>query len=137
MLPAPTRIAAPPRPKSRASWTPAVPPPPAAGAAVGNGLADLADGLAEGLALALDVVALAEWLGAIVGVAEAVPAGENVAGVAEGVDAVQAETDAEASMAKVAQPVAVNLALSPVPLSPVPKMVACIFMGLLMRRRRP
>jgi hypothetical protein len=111
MLPAPARIAAPPRPKSRTSWTPAVPPPPSAGAAVGNGLADrlsVADGLAEGLALALDVVTLAEPLGAIVGVAEAVPAGENGVGVAEGEDAVQAETDAEASMAKMAQPVAVK-----------------------------
>lgn len=104
-----------------------MPPPPVAGAAAGNGLADrlsVADELAEGLALALGVVTLAEPLGAIVGVAEAVPAGENVVGVAEGEDAVQAETDVEASMATVAQPEAVSLALSP-----VPKMVVRIFMG--------
>jgi hypothetical protein len=85
-----------------------------AGAAAGNGLADrlsVADELAEGLALALGVVTLAEPLGAIVG-------------VAEGEDAVQAETDVEASMATVAQPEAVSLALSP-----VPKMVVRIFMG--------
>jgi len=108
-----------------------MPPPPVAGAAVGNGLADrlsVADGRAEGLALALGVVTLAEPLGAIVGVAEVVPAGENVVGVAEGEDAVQAETDAEASMAMAAQLVAVNLALSP-----ILKMVVRTFMGLLMR----
>src|ERR1039457_2671978 len=52
MLPAPARIAAPPRPKSRASRNPAVPPPPVAGAAVGTGLADglgVADGDADRL----------------------------------------------------------------------------------------
>src|ERR1022692_895082 len=135
MLPAPARIAATPSPKSRASWNPAVPPPPVGGAAVGNGLAaglgvaegladGLADGLAEGLALALGVLTLAVPLGRIVGVAEALLAGENVVGVAEGEDAVQAETDAEASMAKVAQLAAVNLALSP-----APTMVVRIFMG--------
>jgi hypothetical protein len=131
MLPAPARIAAPPRPKSRASWNPAVPPPPVAGAAVGNGLADglgVADGLAEELALALGVMALAVPLDKIVGVAERVPPGENEVGVAEGEDAVQAETDTEASMVKVAQPMAVDLALSL-----IPAMVVCIFMDLLMR----
>jgi hypothetical protein len=40
MLPAPARIAAPPSPKSMTSWTPAVPPPPVPGAAVGYRLAD-------------------------------------------------------------------------------------------------
>src|ERR1017187_10692774 len=127
MLPAPARIAATPSPKSRASWNPAVPPPPVGGAAVRNGLAAglrVADGLAEGLALALGVLTLAVPLGRIVGVAEALLAGENVVGVAEGEDAVQAETDAEASMAKVAQLAAVNLALSP-----APTMVVRIFMG--------
>ena len=127
MLPAPARIAATPSPKSRASWNPAVPPPPVGGAAVRNGLAAglrVADGLADGLALALGVLTLAVPLGRIVGVAEALLAGENVVGVAEGEDAEQAETDAEASMAKVAQPTPVNLALSPVPM-----MVVRIFMG--------
>jgi hypothetical protein len=104
-----------------------VPPPPVAGAAVGNGLADRsrgADGRAEGLALALGEVTRVELLGVTVGRAEAVRAGANVVGVAEGEgeDPAQAETDAEASMATVAHPAAVNL-----PLSPVPKMVVRIF----------
>jgi len=103
-----------------------------AGAAVGNGLADGlgvadglgdADGLAEELALALGVMALAVLLDKIVGVAAPVPPGENGVGVAEGEDAVQAETDTEASMVKVAQPMAVDLALSL-----IPAMVVRIFM---------
>jgi hypothetical protein len=113
-----------------------VPPPPVAGAAVGNGLAEwradadgcgVADAVADGLTLALGVVALAEPLalgvvalaeplGRIVGVAEPVAPGENGVGVGEGEDAVQAETDAEATMAKVAQQAAVNLELRPVPM---------------------
>src|ERR1019366_873174 len=127
MLPAPARIAATPSPKSRASWNPAVPPPPVGGAAVRNGLAAglrVADGLAEGLALALGVLTLAVPLGRIVGVAEALLAGENVVGVAEGEDAEQAETDAEASMVNAAQLAALNLALSP-----APTVVVRIFMG--------
>jgi hypothetical protein len=122
MLPAPARIAAPPRPKSRGSWNPAVPPPPVAGAAAGIGLADLLrvdGGDAEGLGVVLGVVALVVRLGEAVGVADGVPAGENgvvsVAvgeGVAEGEDGVQAETDAEASMTSMPLPIAVNLALS-------------------------
>jgi hypothetical protein len=116
------------------SWSPAVPPPPVAGAAVGNGLADLlrdADGWAEALALALGVVARAELLAVTVAVAVAVLAGANVVGVAEGEgdDELQAETDAEASMATVAHPAAVSLALSLVPMM----MAACIFTGLLTR----
>src|SRR5258708_28906096 len=109
-------MAAAPRPKSRAAWNPAGPPPPVAGAAVGKGLADRlgdADGPGdaegrgeadrlgeaagredvEGLALGLGVVALAVPLGRLVGVAEPVAPGENVVGVAEGEDPVQAETD--------------------------------------------
>jgi len=104
-----------------------VPPPPVAGAAAGNELADglgVADGLAEELALALGVMALAVSLDKIVGVAEPVLPGENEVGVAEGEDAVQAETDTEASMVKVAQLMAVDLALSL-----IPAMVVRIFMG--------
>jgi hypothetical protein len=129
MVPAPASIAAPPTPKSRASWNPAVPPPPVGGAAVGNGLVDglgVSDGDADGLAdslgvtdrdadgLALGVVTSAVSLAEAVGVAETLPPGENLVGAAEGEDAVHAEIAAEASMVKVPQPMAVNLALSPV-----------------------
>jgi hypothetical protein len=100
-----------------------VPPPPVAGASAGNGLADELS-FADGLALGLGELTLAVALGRIVGVAEPVPAGANVVGVGEGEDVVQAETDAEASTAKVAQPTAVDLALSP-----IPKVVTRIFMG--------
>lgn len=58
-------------------------------------------------------VALDELLA---GVAEPVTAGENGVGVGEGEDPEQAETDAEATMAKVAQQAAVNLGLRPVPM---------------------
>ncbi len=80
---------------------------------VGDGLG-LTLGVGDGLGLTLDVVARAVPLDEVVGVAEPVLAGENEVGVAEGEDDEQAETDAEASMVKVTQPVAVNLALSPV-----------------------
>jgi hypothetical protein len=112
-----------------------VPPPPVAGAAVGNGVSEwrgaadwrgvaeaLADGrgvadvLAEGLSLALGVLELAEPLGRTLGVAEPAPADENGVGVGEGEDVVQAETEAEATMAKVAQQAAANLELRPVPM---------------------
>jgi len=139
------------------SWNPAVPPPPVAGAAVRNGLADglgvadddadglgvadrdgdglgvadrdadglgVADGLAEGLTLVLGVVAPAVPPGGIGVVAEPVTAGENGVGVGEGEDVVQAETEAEASMVRVAQPTTVNRALSSLPM-----MVVRIFMG--------
>jgi hypothetical protein len=63
MPPAPTSIAAPPSPRSRVSWNPAVPPPPVGGAPFGIGLVlggdgdefpgraveGLADGLGDGL----------------------------------------------------------------------------------------
>ena len=58
-----------------------------------------------------------------VGVAGPVAPGENVAGVPEGEDPAQAETDTEASMAKAAHPATVSRVLSPVPL-----MVVRIFM---------
>jgi hypothetical protein len=131
MLPAPARIAAAPRPKSGASWKPAVPPPPVAGAAVTDGLADwrgVADRTVEGLALALGVVALAVSLGRLAGVVEAAPEGDNDVGVVdgkfcEGKDPEQAETDTDARMVKVAQPT-VSLARG---LAPV--LVVRIFMG--------
>ena len=132
MRPAPTRIAAAPRPRSEASWNPAVPPPPVAGAAVTTGLDDwpgVADATAEGLPLALGVV-LAVVLGRSAGVVEAAPEGDNEVGVADGKDCggkdpEQAETDKDASMAKVAQP-APSLARGLVPV-----LVMRIFSGLL------
>src|SRR5215469_6393875 len=56
MLPTPTSIAIPPRPRSTVSWNPAVPPPPVGGAAFGIGLVVGGDGdefpsrVVEGLA---------------------------------------------------------------------------------------
>lgn len=129
-LAAPASTATPPRAKSRVSWTPAVPPPPVAGAAVGSVLADglgvtgaaavgVADGdaglLAGGLALPLAGLP-AVLLDETAGVGEAGPAGENEVGAGGGADPVHAETAAEASMAMVLLPMtAANLALSPVP----------------------
>jgi hypothetical protein len=91
------------------SWSPAVPPPPVAGAAVGNGLAAWVgvgdgdgegdgEGLADALAGAFALTeALAVSLGLAVGVPEIFPPGENE-DAAEGVDELeQAETVAKAS----------------------------------------
>ena len=139
MLPAPATIAAPPRPTRKVSWNPAVPPPPVSGAAVGKVLADglgagecvwlgVGDGewlgvgvsLAEGVVLGVGVVvAVTVTVGEAVGVAELVPLGEppgdSDGGVADGVPLVQAATDADASTVTVAQPIALNLALSGFP----------------------
>ena len=118
-----------------------MPPPPVAGAAAGNELAEdlgvadglaewlagalgVADGLAEALVRALGVVTAAVRLSEIVGDADAVAPGENFGSVAEGVDPAQAATDAEASMVTVAHPAAVSLAPNP-----VPAVVVRIFMG--------
>jgi hypothetical protein len=139
MLPAPTTIAAPPRPTRKVSWNPAVPPPPVSGAALGKVLADglgggvcvwvgVGDGewvgvgvsLAEGVVLGVGVpVAVIVTVGEPVGVAGLVPVGDppgdSDGGVAEGVPLVQAATDADASMVTVAQPIALNLAPSGFP----------------------
>ena len=138
MLPAPTTIAAPPRPTRKVSWNPAVPPPPVSGAALGKVLADglgggvcewaAGDGewvgvgvsLAEGVVLGVGVVlALTVTVGEAVGVAELVPVGDppgdSDGGVAEGDPLVQAATDADASTVTVAQPIALNLTPSGFP----------------------
>jgi hypothetical protein len=141
MLPAPTTIAAPPRPTRKVSWNPAVPPPPVSGAAVGKVLADglgggvcewvgvgVGDGewvgvgvsLAEGLVLGVGVmVAVTVTVGEAVGVAVLVPVGDppgdSDGGVADGVPLVQAATAADASTVTVAQPIALNLAPSGFP----------------------
>jgi hypothetical protein len=114
MLPAPARIANRPSHKSVPSRNPAVPPAPVAGAAVGNGLADERRA-GDGRAVALGVVARGVRLAEAAGAADAVPPVANGVGVADGEDPAQAETDAEASMVRLAQPMAANLALSLVP----------------------
>jgi hypothetical protein len=82
MLPAPASTAAPPRPRSRASWNPAVPPPPVAGAAVGSGLDGL--GVGDGEAVRVTVgVGDGEAVRVTVGVADA-DAVRVTVGVAEG-----------------------------------------------------
>src|SRR5258707_10544352 len=127
MPPAPASIAAEPSPRRRAPWNPAVPPPPVAGAAVGNGLADrlrvtdgdadgladrlgddVADGLGVGLAemLALGVATPGVPLAEAAAVADALVVDEDVGSAAEDEDVVQAETAAEASMVAMPQPTA-------------------------------
>ena len=86
MLPAPARIAPPPSPKSKTSWTPAVPPPPVEGGVVGNALADrrgVGDAAAVGDVLA---VAVADAAGDVVpvAVADAVEPSEGLAVVVGG-----------------------------------------------------
>jgi hypothetical protein len=116
-----------PSPSSRECWNPAVPPPPVAGAAVGNGL-----GVAEGLGVGLTdgvgagvIVGLGD--GEIVGLTDAetvglaVP-GENGGGAVDP-DPEQAEIAAAANKANATQPAMAKLARRPVPL-----MVACSFM---------
>ena len=142
MLPAPTTIAAPPRPTRKVSWNPAVPPPPVSGAALGKVLADglgggvcawaAGDGewLGVGVSLAEEVVfgvgvpvavilTVGVAVGEPVGVAGLVPVGDppgdSDGGVADGVPLVQAATDADASTVTVAQPIALNLTPSGFP----------------------
>jgi hypothetical protein len=126
-----------PSPRSRPCWNPAVPPPPVTGAAVGKGLGDgltvgLGDGLTVGLGDGLTVEVgegltvvlgdgLALGLGELLGEAEAVAEGltedddDGVGNAPEVVDPEHAESSMEASMAKMPQPTAPSLALSPVP----------------------
>jgi hypothetical protein len=84
-----------------------------AGLADGLVVADRdADRLAEWLAFTLGEFVLAGPVGEVAAVAEGLAPGDNGVGVAEGVD-VQAETDAETKMAKMAHPAAVSFALPP------------------------
>jgi len=111
-----------PRYNTGACWNPAVPPPPAPGAAVGNELAGAADGGA-GLGLGVGgaaVVALGVGgLGVGVpgvgvpglrvteadGLAGPLPPGENEGGAADGDEPdEQADTDVAASMTRAAPP---------------------------------
>lgn len=106
-----------------------MPPPPVAGAAVGNGPAEgvrVTDGRAPALRVAdgltLGVLTVAVGLGKMLGDAEVATPGDNFGGA--GGDPVQATADAEAT--RVAKPTAVSLALNP-----VPAVVVRIFMELL------
>jgi hypothetical protein len=139
-----------------------VPPPPVAGATVGNGVAEgvrvgdgresalrvadglalgVADGLARGVADGLARggadelargVAVALCVGEVVGEADARAPGDRLGSVAEGVDPEHATINAETATVMVAKPAAVSLAPSP-----GPAVVRRIFMGLLMARRKP
>jgi hypothetical protein len=82
MLPAPARIAPPPTPKSKTSWTPAVPPPPVEGGVVGKALADRR-GVGEAAAVG-DVLAVADAVGDVVLVAVADEPSEGLAVVVAG-----------------------------------------------------
>ena len=131
-----------------------MPPPPVAGATVGNGVAEgvrvgdgresalrVADGLALGVADGLARggadelargVAVALCVGEVVGEADARAPGDRLGSVAEGVDPEHATINAETATVMVAKPAAVSLAPSP-----GPAVVRRIFMGLLMARRKP
>lgn len=117
-----------PIPNTRPCWNPAVPPPPVAGAAVGTGLiVGLGEGVTVGLGDGL-VVVLGEGLALALALGEALDDGDAVAeGLIEdddvGVggsapllpDPEHADRMREARMAKMPQPTAPSLALSPVP----------------------
>jgi hypothetical protein len=147
MLPAPARIAPPHTPKSKTSWTPAVPPPPVEGGVVGKALADrrgVGDAAAVGDVLAVadavgDLVPVAvepsEGLavvvagtlagllpGTAVGEAEPVTEGVKMAGVVVDEVPEQAESTTQAKMAKT-PPTAVSR-----PPSIFPAMVVHTFM---------
>jgi hypothetical protein len=129
MLPPPAAIAAAPSPSSRASWNPAVPPPPVGGAAVGNGVAlSVVGGLydADGLCVgdpvnvgSEDGVVLVPSLG-VPAPAESLPEAvtEGVV-VLPGVDEVEPDvqpaTATDARMVKAPQPMTVRRTLSAAP----------------------
>jgi hypothetical protein len=135
MLPAPARIAPPPSPKSKTSWTPAVPPPPVEGGVLGNVLADrrgvgeavtvgdvlavadadgdvvlvaVADEPSDGLAVVVAGTLAGLLLGTAVGEAEPVTDGVKMAGVVVEEVPEQAESTTQASMAETPQPTAVS-----------------------------
>jgi hypothetical protein len=131
MPPAPATIAAPPMMKSVASWIPAVPPPPVAGAAVGGGAdAWAADGVCVGVGVGVGVdvgvgvgvpLSFAGRLTGALDVAE-VSGSEDEADAPGGVDPEQAAIAAQASTAMAPRPMTLNIALTPVP-AMVPKVV--------------
>lgn len=135
MLPPPAAIATAPSPSSRASWNPAVPPPPVGGAAVGNGvglsvvggLYDV-DGLCVGVGPCVgDPVNVGSEDGVVLVPSLGVPApAESLPeAVTEGVDVlpgvdevepdVQPATATDARIVKAPQPMTVRRTLSAAP----------------------
>ena len=115
MLATPASTAAAPRVRSQACWNPAVPPPPAAGGEEGRPV--------DPLGVVADVVGVSGVVaGVVAGVVplasgEALPVSlEAIGGPGDGdaevVEDEQAETAAEMSIAMVAQPMMVSIALS-------------------------
>src|ERR1700722_7011514 len=140
MQPAPTRMDAPPRLSSQPSWSPAVAPPPVAGAAVGNGRGECVragDGRVRELGVVvrlrpgpgaddvlppepeglggpgLGVFTAGVWLGETG--AEAVAPADTFGSVTLGGDPLQAATDAEVTIVRAAKPAAATLTRNPVP----------------------
>jgi len=135
-------MAAPPSPNSSTSWTPAVPPPPVGGAAVGYVLTDglgVGDGAAVGDAESVAVELVEEPVAGVrvtptldapgttplavadpvavdpVVVDPVVAVEEKMAGAVVDVDAEQADSATEANTVKTPQAAAVSLVLSTVP----------------------
>ena len=107
--------------KSVASWSPAVPPPPVAGAAVSGAVevgADAGAGVGVGVGVGVAVGVAFAFAGRLTGAlddAEVAAGGEDEADAPGGVDPEQAEIAAEASTAMTPQPMTLNIALGPVP----------------------
>jgi hypothetical protein len=125
MPPAPAAIAAPPMMKSVASWIPAVPPPPVAGATlgvnVGVGLeaaAGVADDVGVDVSVGVPVGLPPAFAGRLTGAPEVVEVagGVDEADASGGVDPPeQAAIAAQASAAMAPKPMTLSIALSPVP----------------------
>jgi bifunctional ADP-heptose synthase (sugar kinase/adenylyltransferase) len=122
MLAAPASIAAPPSPKGKVCWSPAVPPPPVCGAAV-TVTAGVAVTVTVTVAVAVadaeaDELAgvLVELLGAgLLAADELAPVGGWWVGDDTTEDGEQPATATKARMAKTPKPMTVSFALSTVP----------------------
>src|SRR6266516_2999405 len=118
MLATPASTAAAPRVSSMACWNPAVPPPPAAGGEEGRPVDPLGVSVVVGGVLGVSGVDVGEPAGVLpLASGEALPVSlEAIGGPGDGdaevVEDEQAETAAEMSIAMVAQPMMVNIALS-------------------------
>jgi hypothetical protein len=119
MLATPASTAAAPRVRSQACWNPAVPPPPAAGGEEGRPVDPL--GVVAGVVSGVVAGVVSGVVTGVVPLAsgEALPVSLEATGgpgdgdpPGEGVEDEQAETAAEMSIAMVAQPMMVSIALS-------------------------